>query len=294
MIANNTYTLLDEKNGELAFKLYTFESLHQFDHIQRLPYYSIIWIQSGKGKALIDTEVYNYEANTLFACSPFQPFMFAPQMESKGVVLHFHPNFFCIHKHHSEIACDGILFNNVYEHPFVEITTEDVQQLSWLIEGMKNNVCADKLATQDAILSYLKLILIQCSRIKQETQEPQSDPASIVEENELLHRFKGAIEQHYKNLHAPKDYAELLHISPNALSKFVKANYGKTPSQLIAERIIIETKRELYLTNKTVEEIAYELGYEDPFYFSRFFKKHVQVSPSAYRLRMGSNKAAAL
>lgn len=294
MITDNTYTLLDENKGELAFKLYTFESLHQFDHPQRLPYYSIIWIQEGKGKALIDTEEYSYQANTVFTCSPFQPFMFAPHAQSKGVVLHFHPNFFCIHKHHNEIACDGILFNNVYEHPYIEIEKEDEQQLNWLIDGMKNNVCADKLATQDAILSYLKLILIQCSRIKQASQEPRDKSESSFEENDLIQRFKVAIEKNYKSLHAPKDYAELLHISPNALSKLIKNNHGKTPSQLIAERIITETKRELYLTNKNVEEIAYELGYEDPYYFSRFFKKHVHISPSGYRLRMGSNKAAAL
>lgn len=293
MIENNTYTLLDDKNGELAFKLYTFESLHHFDHVQRLPYYSLIWIQQGKGKTLVDTQEYEYQDHTLFACSPFQPFMFSPTERTQGVVLHFHPNFFCIHKHHSEIACDGILFNNVYEHPFIEISNENAQQLNWLVEGMEKDVCTDKLATQDAILSYLKLILIQCSRIKQNTQEPVEERENLTHEKEIVARFKEAIEENYKEIHAPKDYAKLLHITPNALSKLVKASYGKTPSQVIAERIIIETKRELYLTNKTVEEIGYELGYEDPFYFSRFFKKHVQISPSAYRLRMGENKAAA-
>ena len=59
---------------------------------------------------------------------------------------------------------------------------------------------------------------------------------------------------------------------------------------MIAERIIIEAKRELYLTNKTVKEIAYELGYNDESYFSRFFKTNADVSPQLYRETVGYNR----
>ena len=70
---------------------------------------------------------------------------------------------------------------------------------------------------------------------------------------------------------------------------------GKTRARftnLIAERIIIEAKRELYLSNKPVKEIAFRLGYEDEYYFSRFFKKHADVSPQLYRETIGFNKAS--
>ncbi len=56
---------------------------------------------------------------------------------------------------------------------------------------------------------------------------------------------------------------------------------------MISERIIIEAKRELYLTNKAVKEIAFELGYEDEHYFSRFFKNNADVSPQMYRDTVG-------
>ncbi|WP_221932059.1 helix-turn-helix domain-containing protein [Flavobacterium restrictum] len=62
---------------------------------------------------------------------------------------------------------------------------------------------------------------------------------------------------------------------------------AKTPTDLILERIIIEAKRELYLTNKAVKEIAYELGYDDEHYFSRFFKNNANVSPQMYRDTVG-------
>ncbi len=294
MIDNQTYTLVDQQTGELAFKLYKFESIRHFDHIQRLNYYSVIWIQSGAGTALVDTEQYDFSANQLFCTSPYQPFMFDAKEKTQGVVLNFHPNFFCIHKHHTEVACDGVLFNNIYEFPYVSVPENEAQTLSWIVSEMEKDIQQNNLATNEAILSYLKLFLINCSRIKKKQYPEVAIEEHASGDQLIVQKLKDYIETHYKNLHAPKDYAEMLNISPNALSKVVKAAHNKTLSALIAERIIIEAKRELYLTNKSVEEIASELGYEDPFYFSRFFKKHTDTSPSIYRKTVGSNKLASL
>jgi AraC-like DNA-binding protein len=83
----------------------------------------------------------------------------------------------------------------------------------------------------------------------------------------------------------------MLYISPKALGKITKSHFNKTLSSLINERIIIEAKRELYLTGKTVKEIAYGLGYDDEFYFSRFFKINTEISPQLYRETVGFAKA---
>jgi AraC-like DNA-binding protein len=107
------------------------------------------------------------------------------------------------------------------------------------------------------------------------------------EEPFILQKLKDAIEENFKTKHTASDYAELLYISPKALAKITKTHFNKTLSGLINERIIIEAKRELYLTDKTVKEIAYELGYEDEFYFSRFFKVNAEVSPQLYRDTVG-------
>lgn len=69
--------------------------------------------------------------------------------------------------------------------------------------------------------------------------------------------------------------------------KLPKNHFNKTITNLISERIIIEAKRELYLTNKAVKEIAFELGYDDEHYFSRFFKNIADVSPQMYRDTIG-------
>jgi len=99
----------------------------------------------------------------------------------------------------------------------------------------------------------------------------------------ILQKLKDAIEEHYKSKHSASEYADLLYISPKALAKITKTHFNKTLSSLINERIIIEAKRELYLTDKTVKEIAYELGYEDEYYFSRFFKQMPMFLPALPR-----------
>jgi AraC family transcriptional activator of pobA len=85
----------------------------------------------------------------------------------------------------------------------------------------------------------------------------------------------------------------MLSISAKALNRISKTHFNKTLSNLIAERIIIEAKRELYLTAKSVKMIAYELGFNDEFYFSRFFKINAAVSPQIYRDTVGFAKADA-
>lgn len=292
MIDNQTHTLVDNQNGELAFKLYRFESIRHFDHVQRVNYYSIIWIMNGSGSALVDTERYEYNDNQIFCCSPYQPFMFDAKTKTKGLVINFHPNFFCIHKHHTEVACDGVLFNNVYQFPFLQIEPTEAESLAWIVAEMEKDIQKNSLATNEAILSYLKLFLINCSRIKKSLYPAVEIDTEAQQEKFVVQKLKDYIETNFKSLHAPKDYADLLHITPNALSKIVKETYNKTLSDLISERIIIEAKRELYLTNKSVEEIASELGYDDQFYFSRFFKKHTDISPSIYRKTVGYNRAA--
>jgi len=86
----------------------------------------------------------------------------------------------------------------------------------------------------------------------------------------------------------------LLHISPKALARICKQYFHKTLTDLIAERIVIEAKRGLYLTSKSVKEIAWELGYEDEHYFSRFFKRNAEISPQYYRDTIGFAKAEGL
>ena len=89
----NAHTLINHQTGELAFKVFSFDNVSHYDHVQRLNYYSLIWIQEGKGEAIVDFGTYSYLADRLFAFSPYQPYMFSAEEETKGIIIHFHPDF---------------------------------------------------------------------------------------------------------------------------------------------------------------------------------------------------------
>src|SRR6187401_308044 len=120
MTNQTVFTLVNQQNGNLAFKLFSFEDNSYFDYLQRNNYYSVIWVTEGNGKLKTDFSEYNFEKNSLFSFTPYQPFMFSSNM-IKGVAIYFHSDFFCIHKHQTQVTCNGVMFNNVYEKPFISV-----------------------------------------------------------------------------------------------------------------------------------------------------------------------------
>lgn len=293
MLNQSNFTLVNPQNGNLAFKLFSFEDNDSFDHIQRNSYFSLIWVTEGAGKLKADFTEYDFEANSLFAFSPYQPFMFTAEKQIKGVAIYFHPEFFCIYKHHKEVSCNGVLYNDVYKPPFVKVDEQSSGTFKMLCEQIKMEMQNPDLAQYELLVSYLKIFLITASRLKTQQQPGAAEILKDHKEPFILQKLKDAIEENFKTKHSPSDYAELLYISPKALAKITKSHFNKTLSSLINERIVIEAKRELYLTDKTVKEIAYELGYEDEYYFSRFFKVNAEVSPQLYRDTMGFAKGMA-
>jgi AraC family transcriptional activator of pobA len=291
---SGSFTLVNPQNGNLAFKIFGFESLCRFDHIQRLGYYSILLIQTGAGKLKADFSEYDFAENILMCFSPYQPFMLEATDVVKGFCIHFHPDFFCIHKHQEETACNGVLFNNIYDPPFVGTEPSETEQLISIADSMRTEMRNPGLYQSELLISQLKIFLITASRIK-----VQRNPKIIINFSDnrqpfILKDLKVAIESNFKVKHSASDYADLLHISPKALAKICKSHFRKTLTDLIAERIVIEAKRELYLTSKSVKEIAWELGYDDEHYFSRFFKRNAEISPQYYRDTIGFARAEAV
>jgi len=267
----------------IAFLISQFKGGSNPDNVEKLNYYSILWVKKGDGSLTVDFSEYAFRENSIMFFSPFQPFMLSALEELSGIVIHFHTDFFCLEKHKKEVSCDGILFNNIYHPPFIELELQDVAAFENCINNIATEMQGDGIAKNELIVAYLKILIINASRIKA-LREPNA-LATIIEKEEpaVLSKFKDAVELYYKSKHTPAQYADLLNVTPKLLGKLTKNYFNKTTTELIQERIIIEAKRELYLTQKTVKEIASELGFEDAYYFSRLFKKYAQISPQFYR-----------
>jgi len=209
--------------------------------------------------------------------------MFSKVKDINGICVNFHSDFFCIYKHHQEIACNGVLFNNIYRQPYILISDKELQDFIKIIDQMKNEMQNRDLVQRELLISYLKIFLITATRIKISQYPETKNEIQVGPEHYIIQNFKDAIEKHYKAKHSASDYADLLSIPVNTLAKISKTYFNKTVTDLITERIIIEAKRELYLTSKAVKQIANDLGFNDEYYFSRFFKNNTDISPKQYR-----------
>ena len=112
------------------------------------------------------------------------------------------------------------------------------------------------------------------------TRNSQQEHISIIE------KFRNLISQQWKAFHQVSEYADKLHITPGHLNSLVKTNTGKSAIDLIQEKRLMEAKRFLVHTNLSIKEIAYETGFDDPAYFSRFFKKWNKVTPLEFRAKI--------
>ncbi|MGV3507905.1 MAG: helix-turn-helix domain-containing protein [Sphingobacteriaceae bacterium] len=289
METSSAFTLVNSETGELAFKIMPFEGINPFDHLQRHNYSTIVLIHAGEGKLKADTSEYDFSGRSLMFFSPYQPFMISSK-EITGVALLFHSDFFCTFRFDQDISCNGVLFNNIYENPVLVLDEVNAGRLMYTVEQMKAEMQNTGFGRQELLMSYLRVFLITASRLKLDVDSRVSEAFANNKEPFILQSLRNAIEANFRKKHSTKEYAELLNISPKALSKISKTHFHKTVPDLIAERIIVEAKRELYLTSKPVKSIAFELGFNDEFYFSRFFKTNTNVSPKTYRETVGFDR----
>ena len=255
-----------------------FEKACTIDHSVQQNAYSIYWIQEGKGIYNIDFEQYKFEDNVLFFLSPGQVFTVDSEHIKTAYKLTFVRDFYCIQTHDKEVACNGILFNNIYETPFVKPCKKDTQKLQFILESLIEEFQQNETAQYDMLQAYLKQFIINSVRVKKENHVIKEDT-----ETRLFKDFSLLVEQNFRKMHSVTDYANRLGVSPKSISKHFQKMGVNTPSDFIKKRILLEAKRLLIYTDKNVKEIAFELGFNDPAYFTRFFTKAISKSPLQFK-----------
>ena len=240
--------------------------------------YQIFWIKEGKGTYTIDFKSYTFQGNVLLFLSPGQVFTIDSEKIKEAYQLNFIKDFYCIQTHDAEIACNGILFNNVYESPFIYPSEKESKKLDYIIELLIEEFELEETAQYDMLQSYLKQFIIQAVRLKKEAQ-----PIMEEKESKLFKDFSVLVELNFKKLHSVTEYANRLGISPKSLTKHLQKLGTETPSDFIKNRIVTEAKRQLLYSNEAVKHIAFDLGFNDPAYFSRFFTKATGSSPAQFK-----------
>lgn len=246
-------------------------------------FYSIFLFE-GKGDFSVDFINYDFDGFTILFLSPYQNFRWQGTDDVEIRLLQFHGDFYCIEYHKQEVACNGLLFNNIYLQPHIRVAADIYTEIVNVLGKMAEESAICNPYSEAVLRTYLQLILALCSKEKSKQLEIVDGTKKL--SIEILD-FQNLIEEYFKTERSPAFYASKLAMTSGTLSKKIKKEFGKTPTQLIQERVVLEAKKLLHLTQKSVKEIAFELNFKDEFYFSRYFKKSVGFSPLHYRENVG-------
>ena len=259
--------------------------------LDQVELYTIIYIPAGSGSLQIDGGNYKFSGPIILFLAPFQKINIEIPKKITVSLLEFHGDFYCIEFHKAEVACNGLLFNNVFLYPHIKLSDEEAFQIEELFSKINNEMKAYSVPDRSVLTAYLQLILAIASRMKKNKLQEDS---FVINYDKRIDEFKKLVDEKFLEMHKPSDYAKILKISSNDLTKRCRKVFGKTPSSLINEKLILEAKKKLHLTRQSVKEVAFELNFKDEHYFSRYFKKSVGISPLKFRQKVGISVVADL
>lgn len=243
-------------------------------------FYEILFITHGSGLYTIDNQKYEIATDTLFFLSPGQIHEIEVSEDINGFIFLFTSSFYHFNKTNAHKIFELPFFYSLHKenHPYLHIANPTKNKLLDLFEQSiyeQNHLETDK---EEALRALLDLILIHCKR-----EYPFSDENKPIKSKILVRRFKQLIEEKcFENI-SVTEYALLLHVTPNHLSETVKLITGRTSTELINDRMLMEIKLLLKETDLSISEIAFKLNFSDQSYFSKYFKKLTNSTPQAYR-----------
>lgn len=216
----------------------------------------------------IDEVVYKMPGYSLLPLVANQHFIFEDPQAL--VAWQFNREFYCIVDHDAEVGCVGFLFYGIHHPLFISLSADDLTDINIIEQLFKEDMQQRDRMQGEMLRTLLKRLIIKSTRMA----KVQTNSYNLLadEKFDIIRQFNLFLEIHFKQEHEVSYYASQLHKSPKTLTNLFHIAGYPSPSSLIHKRIILEAKRYLYYTNKSGKEIGYELGFESPAHFSRFFK----------------------
>ncbi|MBT8233848.1 MAG: helix-turn-helix domain-containing protein [Saprospiraceae bacterium] len=245
----------------------------------------IIFIKSGTGKHLIDDNTYVLVPSTFYLIGKGQVHEFIEGANLEGFLIRFLDNFLPpsgLNTHHS---LNSTLLGSIISINELHIENPEVAYYESLLSNLYYEFSVNKIDyAKTQIIQFLLLALLTKLERRMRSLSKEKIIKTVDNDTKLYHSFLLLIDENYFKEHAIQFYVNELRVNKRKLGSICKAFSKKTPKQILNERLMVEAKRMLLYTGNSSKEIAFGLGYEDPAYFSRFFKKYYGLSPREFKL----------
>ncbi|WP_128547961.1 helix-turn-helix domain-containing protein [Larkinella soli] len=240
-------------------------------------FYLVMWIIEGGGTHTIDFRTYPVRPHQLYFLTPGQVHSWKLSPDTRGFNLFFESNFWQNRYGHRLFRYP---FYHSHQHrPLLEVT-EQQDVFTHLFDYAYREYEDSQPHREEVFLSFVHIILEKADRLY---SERWIGPETHLYDR--LRQYEELLEQQFLTVREVRSYAEQMGMTPNHLNYICKKILGKTASRLFQERVVLEAQWLLIYSSQSIKEISFQLGFEDPSYFVRFFKKVTGQTPAGFRER---------
>ncbi|MBA8881933.1 helix-turn-helix domain-containing protein [Phyllobacterium myrsinacearum] len=244
-------------------------------------FFQILYFRGGTGDAVFDGQSHPIQPPVMITVPPRceHGFRFSRDMDGMVITM-LASRFGSSGRSLFEAGSQPTLISLAPDNMDTGFLTQSLERLS--VELISGGVFHD-----DLVESYLKSIVLLAARLTA-PELPLSGEAGTQERLKFLHIM---VNRHFREHHPAEFYANRLNLSATHLNRIVKAATGQSTNGLLAGRLVDQAKRDLVFTSASVKQIAYDLGFTDPAYFTRFFTKETGTTPRQYRTEQSARMA---
>ncbi len=244
---------------------------------------TFVYNKGTQQQVVIDQQTHTFPTASILPLVSNQCFTF--ERPEALVAWQFNREFYCLADHDAEVGCAGFLFYGIHHPMFIRLGPEEIADIEYLERAISAELDVQDNFQGEMLRTLLKRMIIKVTRnAKAQCESYRLFPD---EKMDVVRRFALLVEGNFKRKHEVRYYAGVLNKSPKTLSNVFALLKQPSPSEIIRNRIVIEAKRYLHHSDKSAKEIAYELGFESPAHFNRFFKQHTGKPPLVFKESVG-------
>lgn len=232
-------------------------------------------IQQGRGVLSVDSESLAFTAPSVLVVPSGSVHSFEYEPGSEGLVVTLSDGFL------APVLARQPKFAALFSGAGVEYCPDTVDAFGNILDKIAAELLQEQPLRDLALESCLIDLLVLLVRGREQLAARSMGQGSRAVE--VMTRFRICVENHFRERMAVSDFAQQLEITEGQLRRACRTVTGRSPTQLVQERQIVEAKRGLAYSELSVQEIAASIGFDDPAYFSRFFSKMTGLSPRDFR-----------
>ncbi len=243
----------------------------------RISYYCFIYISHGVGGHFVDFKYHSFQSGSFIFINQDQVHAFDIASRAQGKMINVTAEFFDLIL--AKVRLPFFSLSNLFSSytPLIDLSASAVTSCNVLLDEINKT---QQTQADDPLLAQLLFssLLMTIENQRQSHGEHLSDVQA-----QRFNQFRQLVSQGQQTQRCAATYAEQLHMSYKTLNQLCRHACGLTAKQLIDNHTVLEAKRRLAIESAQVQEIAYQLGFDDVTYFVKFFKRHTHLTPSQFR-----------